>query len=77
MKAILEFNLPDDQQDFNLAISGMKFWSVLYDLDQSLRTKTKYAPDSLPQDKYDAYQEIRNELRELMSDNNISFDMVS
>jgi hypothetical protein len=45
MKAVLEFNLPDDQQDFDLAVSGMKFWSVLYDLDQSLRTKTKYASD--------------------------------
>ena len=76
MKAILEFNLPDDQQDFDLAVSGMKFWSVLYDLDQSLRAKTKYAPDSLPQDKYDAYQEIREELRELMLNNDISFDMV-
>jgi hypothetical protein len=76
MKAILEFNLPDDQQDFDLATKGMKFWSVLYDLDQYLRTKTKYAPDSLPQDKYDAYQEIRDELRELMSNNDISFDMV-
>ena len=76
MKAKLEFNLPEDQQDFDLAINGMKFWSVLYDSDQSLRTKTKYAPDSLPQDKYDAYQEIREELRELMLNNNISFDMV-
>ena len=76
MKAILEFNLPDEQQDFDLAISGMKFWSVLYDLDQSLRTKTKYASDSLPQDKYDAYKEIRDELRELMLNNDISFDMV-
>jgi hypothetical protein len=76
MKAILEFNLPEDQQDFDLANSGMKFWSVLYDLDQSLRTKTKYASDDLPQDKYDAYQEIREELRELMLNNNISFDMV-
>ena len=76
MKAILEFNLPEDQQDFDLANSGMKFWSVLWELDQSLRSKTKYAPDSLPQDKYDAYQEIREELRELMLNNDISFDMV-
>jgi hypothetical protein len=76
MKAVLEFNLPEDQQDFELATKGMKFWSILWDLDQSLRAKTKYAPDSLPQDKYDAYQEIRDELRELMSDNNINFDMV-
>ena len=76
MKAILEFNLPDDQQDFELATKGMKFWSILWELDQSLRAKTKYAPDSLPQDKYDAYQEVRNELRELMLNNDISFDMV-
>jgi hypothetical protein len=55
----------------------MKMWSVLWDLNQSLRAKTKYASDDLPQDKYDAYQEIRDELRELMSENMISFDMVS
>ena len=76
MKAILEFNLPEDNQEFELATKGLKFWSVLYDLDQSLRAKTKYASDDLPQEKYDAYQEIRDELRELMSDNNLSFDMV-
>lgn len=76
MKAILEFNLPDDQTEFDLAISGNKFWNVLYELDQELRAKTKYASDDLPQDKYDAYQEVRNLLRELMSENNISFDIV-
>jgi len=76
MKAILEFYLPGDKHEFELATKGLKFWSVLWELDQSLRTKTKYAPDNLPQDKYDAYQEIRDELRELMSDNNVNFDMV-
>ena len=76
MKAILEFNLPDDQQDFEMASNAMKFWSVLYELDQDLRAKTKYASDDLPQDKYDAYQEVRESLRELMSENNISLDMV-
>ena len=76
MKAILEFNLPEDQQDFEMANNAMKFWSVLYELDQDLRAKTKYASDDLPQDKYDAYQEVREFLRELMSENNISLDMV-
>ncbi len=51
-------------------------WFTERELDQSLRSKTKYAPDSLPQDKYDAYQEIRDELRELMIENNVTFDMV-
>lgn len=76
MKAILEFNLPDDQQDFEMASNALKFWSVLYELDQDLRAKTKYASDDLPQDKYDAYQEVREKLREFMSENNISLDMV-
>lgn len=76
MKAILEFNLPDDQVEFDLANNGRNFWSVLWELDQDLRAKTKYAPDDLPQDKYDAYQEIRDKLYELLSENNVSFDMV-
>jgi hypothetical protein len=55
----------------------MKFWSVLYELDQDLRAKTKYASDDLPQDKYDAYEEVRDILHELMRNENISLDMVS
>lgn len=77
MKAILEFNLPDDQQDFDLANSAQKFWNVLYHLDQELRAKTKYAPDDLPQEKYDAYQEVRDLLHDLMNENRIGLDMVS
>lgn len=76
MKAILEFNLPEDDQEFELATNAMSFWNVLYELDQELRTKTKYAPDDLPEEKYNAYQEIRELLHELMSENRISLDMV-
>jgi hypothetical protein len=76
MKAILEFNLPDDDQEYNLANNSYNFWRVLYELDQELRANTKYAPDDMPQDKYDAYQEIRDKLHELMIDNNVSLDMV-
>ncbi len=76
MKATLKFNLPDDDQEFVLATNASNFWSVLWELDQDLRAKTKYASDDLPQDKYDAYQEVRDKLYELMSESNISFDMV-
>ena len=76
MKAILEFNLPDDQQEYNLAHNGENFWRVLYELDQELRSKTKYAPDDMTDDDYDAYQKIRETLHQLMRDNNVSLDMV-
>jgi len=74
MKATLEFNLPDDQDDFKLANNALNWYLVCWDLDQELRAKTKYAPDDLPQDKYDAYEEIRDLLREYMSNRDISFD---
>jgi 23S rRNA A2030 N6-methylase RlmJ len=77
MKATLEFNLPDDQQEYDLANSGLAFWNVLWELDQELRAKTKYAADDLPQEKYYAYQEIRDLLHELMNDNNVSLDIVN
>jgi len=73
MKAILKFNLPDEQEEFEMATNGTKCHAVLWELDQYLRSKTKYAPDDLPQDKYDAYEEIRDELRSLMSQSNLSF----
>lgn len=76
MKATLEFNLPDDQDQYDLVNKAWNFWNVLYELDQELRAKTKYAPDDLPQEKYDAYEEIREKLHELMSENNINLDMV-
>lgn len=76
MKAILKFYLPDDQQEYDLANNGLNFWRVLYELDQDLRSKTKYASDDLPKDKYDAYQEIRDKLHELMAENYINLKMV-
>jgi hypothetical protein len=75
MKAILEFNLPDDQQEYELANKAFSLWHVLWELDQDLRAKTKYAPDNLPEDKYDAYEEIREKLHELMNENNVSLDI--
>ena len=77
MKATLEFNLPEDRDDFALATNASKMWSVLWELDQDLRAKVKYAPDDSNEDKLEAYQEIREKLRELMRDEDISFDMVS
>jgi hypothetical protein len=74
MKAILEFDLPDDADDFKMASNALNWYITCWDLDQALRAKTKYAPDNLSQDKYDAYQEVREMLREFMADRSLSFD---
>jgi hypothetical protein len=75
MKAILEFNLPEDSHEFKMATQGESMYSVLWEMDQWLRTQYKYMPDSeYSEDKYEVYEKTRNKLHEFMVENNISFD---
>lgn len=67
MKATLEFNLPDDQEDFNHATNGFNYYMALVEMDQWLRAEYKY------NDNEEMY-ELRVKLREIISDNNVKID---
>jgi hypothetical protein len=73
MKAILEFNLPDDQDEFNFATRGSNYYIILWDIDQWLRSKMKY-DDTLTDGQYEAYEKTREELRDMMTSRGITFD---
>jgi hypothetical protein len=64
MKATLEFNLPEDQEDFNYATNGFNYYHALWEMDQWLRSEYKY------NGKEDMY-EVREKLREIITDNNV------
>ena len=74
MKAILEFNLPDDQSDFELAINGYKWQLVAWELDQWLRSQTKYAPEEMSQEVYDAFELCRDKLNEIKDEHGLKFE---
>ena len=74
MEAILKFNLPEETNDFELAVNAVKMYSIIWSLDQWLRTNTKYASDNISSDTYKAYEQCREKLHELMTDYNINFD---
>ena len=77
MKAILEFNLPEDNQEFKLATKASDWWNVCWEMDKWLRQQYKYMSDEeYSKDKYDAYYEARQKLFELMNDNGVSLDDV-
>lgn len=60
MKAILEFSLPEEQADFDVAQKGYLYACVLEELDEFLRRKTKYEEkESI------TIEEIRQELHTL------------
>ena len=74
MRAILEFELPEDKQDFDFATQGSDWWNVCWEMDQWLRANTKYAPDTMSDDTYKALEECRDKLREIISENNLNLD---
>ena len=74
MKATLEFNLPEDDHEFQMAIGGSKFHSVLWDMDQYLRGKIRYAPDDMSEEVLNTWQHCREQLHEFMGSYNVSFD---
>ena len=71
MKAIIEFNLDEERAEFDFAVNGSKYHSVIWDLDNHLRGLTKYPPDSQSEDTYNALQETRDKLNELLRDYNL------
>ena len=77
MKATLEFNLPEDNQEFRLATKGSDWWHVCWEMDQWLRAQYKYMPDAeYSADKYNTYVQCRDKLFELMQENGVSLDDV-
>jgi hypothetical protein len=74
MKAILEFDLPEEKQDFDFATQGGDWWNVCWQMDQWLRGQTKHAPDNMSDDTYKTLEECRDKLRELITNNGLDID---
>ena len=63
MKAKLEFNLPEDQDDFTLATKGSTFYSVLWSLDKHLRNIIKYE-ETAHEERIKLAEEIKDIINE-------------
>jgi hypothetical protein len=64
MKAILEFNLPEDKEDFDFVTNAVNYYSALCEFDQWLRSEYKYNGN-------EAMVEVREKLNEIINENNI------
>jgi hypothetical protein len=73
MKAVLEFNLPEENHEFANATQGAKMRSVLWDFDQWMRSKIKY--EDLNDEQYQVYQGCRDHLRTLLYEENIDLEL--
>ena len=65
MKAILEFNLPEDKEDFDYANKGFNYFMALTEFDQWLRSEYKY------NEKEEMFA-VREKLNYFISENNVT-----
>ena len=73
MEAILKFNLPEEQTEFDNAVNGGKWSIVAWELDQHLRSQLKHN-DKLTEKQYDTLQEVRDKLWEIVNEYSLNFD---
>lgn len=72
MKAILEFNLPDEQHEFYCATKGQDMISVLWELQQELRKLYKY--EELNEDEYKIVERLQSFLNNNLNENEINLN---
>jgi len=75
MKAILEFDLPEDQDGYHIHFQSNNMYISLHDMQQFLRQKTKYANDDVSDEVLKAYEECREYLNQVLVDNDVSLDI--
>lgn len=73
MKVTIEFSDEDASEDARVALDGWKWKYCVSLIDQELRNNIKY-DENLPADVYKAYESLRDRIREILSDNNLTME---
>jgi hypothetical protein len=73
MKVTIEFSDEDAVEDAKTAIDGWKWKHSMWELDQELRNRLKYE-DNMPDVLYKAIESLRDKIREILSDNNLTME---
>jgi hypothetical protein len=73
MKALFEFNLPEDQREYEIMSKSLKTQSFLWEFSQQLRAWQKYYHDF--KDADDALDKIRKEFYRLLNTHEVNIDL--
>jgi hypothetical protein len=72
MKVKLEYNLPDDQFEFECAVKSTKMYFALTEIKEELRAIWKY--EELKQNQFEMVERIREKFFEILTENEINLD---
>jgi uncharacterized UPF0160 family protein len=63
-KATLEFNLPEEREEYNLCVNGSNYSSALWKFNEYLRNVLKHNPKDLSDEQLNLVEEIQKEFFE-------------
>ena len=72
MRAVLEFDLPDDRENFELASHAVDWFSVVHEMDEMLRSWIKYGHEFQSADE--ALEEMRQRLWDGLENRGLTLD---
>jgi len=72
MEAILKFNLPEDEEEFNVAAKSMDWALLAWDIDQIIRYLLKYHSGKYKTGDL-ALEHIREQIRNSMEEKGLQF----
>jgi len=74
MKAKLEFNLPEDKDEFNVASNAMDWALIAWDIEQQCRDWVKYDNHQFKSIE-EALQGVRDIINEAMAEKGVRFPL--
>ena len=74
MKVKFEFQLPEDQEEYQYVVDAEKMYGALYDIKQLIRSKLKYNPDGLTDIELKQWEFIQDEFYCILSEHNLKLD---
>ena len=74
MKAIIEFKLPKDKKEYEMANNANKMYTALWDIKQLFRSTLKYNPAGLNDEQLEQWEAMRGNFFEILDNNDLKLD---
>lgn len=74
MKAIIEFELPEDQEEYQMANNASKMYMALWDIRQLFRSTLKYNTTGLNDEQLEQCEAMRGEFFDILDNNDLKLD---
>jgi len=72
MKATIEFNLPEDQHEYDIAVKASAMYNAIWDVNSMLRRYYKYS--ELPSGQLEIVEAIREDFFEILNELEININ---